>query len=165
MDDGILIRSNLVSGFETHVRFEAEKEAREKAEREAKLAAEAAERKRLDDEFKALHPNLCAYTYVGRYSFETYNPQYSGYCKVHFYEWSDVHRVPLEFSNYGSLYIFLDDSGLLLESFQVDELRKMRECFMCCVSGQKRIVLCESYEELVRELHKAEALGRVLAVV
>jgi hypothetical protein len=164
-DKVIEIRSNITSSV---IRFEAleeERKKREEEERKERWAREEAERKRIREEWAAKHPNMEKYTYCSAYNFETFNYEYGGYCKIHFYEWSDINSCPLKFNKYGWFYKFLDESGLWIQGDVNVRMKSFPHTFITCKPGSKDLIVCNSYEELKREFHLAENTAKVLAVV
>ena len=167
-DKVIEIRSNITSSV---IRFEAleeERKKREEEERKERWAREEAERKRIREEWQAKHPNLEKYTYCSAYNFETFNYEYGGYCKIHFYEWSNINSEPIIFHHYPYLYKFLDDCGIILNINDNTLIRAASTCFITCAPGTKNLIVdtnYDSFREKFEEAKKAAQLVEILAAV
>ena len=169
MSDNIIeIRSNITSSI---IRFEAleeERKKREEEERKAKWEREEAERKRIREEWQAKHPNMEKYTYCSQYNFDTFNYEYGGYCKIHFYEWSNINSEPIVFKYYPYLYKFLDDCGIILNVNDNTMIRASSTCFITCVPGKKDLIVDTNYDnfrEKFEEAKKAAQLVEILSAV
>lgn len=167
-DKVIEIRSNITSSV---IRFEAleeERKKREEEERKERWAREEAERKRMREEWAAKHPNMEKYTYCSAYNFETFNYEYGGYCKIHFYEWSNIDSEPIFFKYYPYLYKFLDDCGIILNANDNSLIRAASTCFITCAPGTKNLIVdtnYDSFREKFEEAKKAAQLVEILAAV
>lgn len=167
-DKVIEIRSNITSSV---IRFEAleeERKKREEEERKERWAREEAERKRMREEWAAKHPNMEKYTYCSAYNFETFNYEYGGYCKIHFYEWSNIDSEPIFFKYYPYLYKFLDDCGIILNVNDNSLIRASSTCFITCAPGTKNLIVdtnYDSFREKFEEAKKAAQLVEILAAV
>ena len=167
-DKVIEIRSNITSSV---IRFEAleeERKKREEEERKERWAREEAERKRMREEWAAKHPNMEKYTYCSAYNFETFNYEYGGYCKIHFYEWSNIDSEPIFFKYYPYLYKFLDDCGIILNVNDNTLIRAASTCFITCAPGTKNLIVdtnYDSFREKFEEAKKAAQLVEILAAV
>ena len=167
-DKVIEIRSNITSSV---IRFEAleeERKKREEEERKERWAREEAERKRMREEWAAKHPNMEKYTYCSAYNFETFNYEYGGYCKIHFYEWSNIDSEPIFFKYYPYLYKFLDDCGIILNVNDNTLIRAASTCFITCAPGTKNLIVdtnYDSFREKFEEAKKAAQLVDILAAV
>ena len=161
----IEIRSNINTAIVEIERLRIEREAREKAEREAKWEREAAERKRLTEEWQNTHRNLFKYTYASYYNKDNFNYDYGAYCKIHFYEWSNVDSEPIIFERYTRLYKFLDDCGLFIEEKDNNMIKPLASCYISCKPGTKDLIVCSTYGELKSKMDEAKTLANVLASV
>lgn len=167
-DKVIEIRSNITSSV---IRFEAleeERKKREEEERKERWAREEEERKRIREEWQAKHPNMEKYTYCSAYNFETFNYEYGGYCKIHFYEWSNIDSEPIIFRHYPYLYKFLDDCGIILNINDNTLIRAASNCFITCVPGKKDLIVDTNYDnfrEKFEEAKKAAQLVEILSAV
>lgn len=159
------IRSNINSSFVEIERLTREREEREKAERDAKWKREQEEREKLVSEWQAAHPNMNKYTYASYYNYSTFNFEFGTFCKIHFYEWSDITREPIMFKYYPQLYDFLDKCGLLLSNDDNNMIKPLASCYISCKPNSKDLLVCTTYEELKRKMHEAENLANVLAPV
>ena len=161
----IEIRSNITSSFAEIERKRVEREEREKAERDAKWEEERKERERKAEEWKQKHPNMHKYTYASHYNYENFNYEYGSYCKIHFYEWSNVDNAPIIFDRYPKLYNFLDECGLFIKEIDNDKIKPIASCYISCKPGSKELIVCTTYDELRRKMHEAQTLVNVLAPV
>lgn len=161
----IEIRSNINSAFSEIERLRLIREEREKKEREEKWEREAAERKRLTDEWQNTHPNLFKYTYASYYSKDTFNYDYGAFCRIHFYEWSNVDSQPIVFERYTRLYQFLDNCGLFIEQKDNEMIKPLASCFISCKPNSKELIVCATYDELKRKMHEAKMLASILEPV
>jgi hypothetical protein len=167
-DNVIEIRNNITSSI---IRFEAleeERRKREEEERKARWAREEEERKRIREEWQTKHPNMEKYTYCSAYNFETFNYEYGGYCKIHFYEWSNINSEPIIFNHYPYLYKFLDDCGIILNLNDNTLIRAASMCFITCVPGKKDLIVdtnYDSFREKFEEAKKATQLVEILSAV
>jgi hypothetical protein len=159
------IRSNISTTFLEMERLRVEREEREKKEREEKWNREQAERTKLIDAWNKSHPNIYKYTYASYYNKDSFNYDYGAYCKIHFYEWSDVNREPIIFERYTRLYKFLDDCGLFIEPEDDTKIKPIASCYISCKPGSKSLIVCTTYDELKRKMREAENLANVLAPV
>lgn len=160
----IEIRSNISPMVFAHMQAEEDRKAREEAERQARLEKEKLEREEKERRFKEEHPNLAAHTYISYSTYPTYNDSYSGYCKIHFYEWSEINSKPIEFTNYASFYKFLDECGLLFTPEQNQLIRPLSECFVVCKPNSGDMVVGKTYEEMCREYRLAENLVKMMTM-
>lgn len=152
MIDGlILVRSNVNHAMDRHIERVKIEEEKEKAAREARWEAERKERERLDEEFKLLHPNMCAHTYFNRFNELTFSYYYGGYCTINFYEWSDINRKPITWHYRPELYRFLDECGLLLNADEAEIVKNNSEVHIICKPNSKEL-LCSSSKELLNTL-------------
>lgn len=165
MDREIKIRSNINSSFIEIERLRIEREEREKAEREARWQKEREERERLENEWKETHKNLFKYTYCSYYCKDTFNYQYGGYCKIHFYEWSDVNKEPIVFNHYPELYRFLDECDLWIDEEQNNMIKPIASCYISCKPGSKELIVATTYDGLCQKMSEAKTLADVLSTV
>lgn len=157
----IQIHSNIGIAMERHMeRIKAEEEA-EKAKREAEWQKAREEREAREAAWKEKHPNLAKYTYCSSYSDNSYSPYYGGYCKIHFYEWSDLNSNPRTFDYYSPFYKFLDECELLLSSEQNAEIKPLSKCFVTCRRGCKELIVAPTYEGLVEKFNRPAVVTSV----
>ena len=157
IDKCIEIRSNLVNMMSRHeARVKADEEV-EKARKEAEWQKRREEREAREAEWKKSHPNLAKYSYCS--SDENYSPYYGGYCKIHFYEWSDLHATPKTFDYCSAFYKFLDECKLFITESQNAKMRPLSKCFITCKPGCKELLIGKDYDELVEEYNKCVSSG------
>jgi hypothetical protein len=166
MADNIFeIRSNINSSFDEIERLRIEREEREKKERDEKWRLEQAEREKKVSEWADKHPNMNKYTYATYYNYDNFNFEFGTYCKIHFYEWSDVNREPLIFERFPKLYDFLDRSGLFISEFDNSKVKPFASCYISCMPNSKDLIVCTTYKELKQKMHEAINLINVLKPV
>jgi hypothetical protein len=159
------IRSNINSSFAVIERLTKEREEREKAEREEKWKRDQEERERAAKEWQETHPNIFKYTYASYYNRENFNYDYGAYCKIHFYEWSNVESQPIVFERYTRLYKFLDDCGLFIKEDDNNKIKPIASCYIACKPGSKDLIVCTTYDELKKKVEEARTLANVIASV
>ena len=162
--DIIEIRSNINNTVDRLIQAEREREEREKAEREERLAMEREERERKEQEWKAAHPVLDKYTYIGYHNYETYSWK-GDLCKIRFYEWSDITREPITFDTTIPFYRFIDSCGIKYLEEDNNKMKANAESYMVCKPGCNELIVAPSYESLKSQFHMAKNLAKVLAVV
>ena len=166
MDNNVIeIRGNINSYLNELQRIAAEREEREKKEREEKWKRDEEERKRKAAEFESEHPNMSKYTYASHYNYATFNFDYGGYCKIHFYEWSDVYSEPRIFERYCRLYDFLDKCGIILNRDDDDRIKPLASCYITCKPGSKDLFVCTTYNELKEKVEESKKLATILSSV
>lgn len=159
------VRSNINTSFVEIERLAKEREEREKAERDAKWKRDQEEREQRAKEWEAKHPNMNKYTYASYYNFDNFNYDFGSYCKIHFYEWSDINREPIIFERYTRLYNFLDICGLFITEADNTMIKPLASCYISCKPGSKDLIVCTTYDELKRKMHETENLAKILAPV
>lgn len=142
------IRSNIVDGFIAHCKRIEIDEEREKQERAKRYEIERRERMERYEVWKKSHPNCSSYSYCSEYNFETLSDYCGGYCKIYFYEWSDINREPLLFDYYAKFYKFLDASELFINAEQNSKIKALNTCYITCKPNSKEIVICSTYDGL-----------------
>ncbi len=68
---------------------------------------------------------------------------------IHFYEWSDVNRKPLDFTSIPDFKAFCNKHGIKMEAWMDGSLRYMKECHAACKRGRPELVFRVSRELLV----------------
>ena len=157
----IKIRSNINATIDTIQRLEKEREEEEKRKRDEEYET----RQRLAKEWQDAHPNLFKYTYASYHNKDSMNYDYGPTCKIHFYEWSDIHREPIQFANFTRLYAFLDECGLFITSDDNSRIRSMAACYITCKPGCKDLIVCPTYEGLSCEFKKVQDTIQAIAAV
>ena len=142
----IVIHSNINKLMNYHIECLKADEEAEKRKRDEEFRKQREEREQREKKWKEEHPNLSKYTY---YTSDTYySPYYGGYCRINFYEWSDIHSTPKTFDYYSPFYKFLDESGLFITEQQNSIIKPLNKCFITCVPGGKELIVAKTYEEL-----------------
>lgn len=161
----IEIRSNITESVCRFVEAEALRLKREEEERKARWEREQKLREEETNKWKEEHPNLEKYTYCSYYCRNTFNYEYGGSCKIHFYEWSNINSEPIVFNYYPYFYRFLDECKILLSYDENCELKSVNSVFVTCKPGCKELIIGKTYDELRDKYNNILSLSNVLSSV
>jgi len=67
------------------------------------------------------------------------NEKYSGV--IYFYEWSDINRNPTMFYTIGAFDNFLRSSGIFIQEYQKDVIRKLGRVYITCKKGTHELLI------------------------
>ena len=153
----IIIRGNITHSINRYEQMAREREEREKAEREARWQKEREERDLKEAEWKNEHPILSKYTYMSYYNYETYS-WCGNYCKINFYEWSNINSTPKFFPYTTEFYRFLDKCKINLTDEQNTEIKNNYGCHIMCIPGTHDIIIGKDYEDLKSKLNLSKII-------
>ena len=67
---------------------------------------------------------------------------------IFFYEWSDVSREPIRYFSLSLFEKFLSESGLMLEPWQRDFIKRLDSVYITCRPGGKELIVRNGYDYL-----------------
>ena len=73
---------------------------------------------------------------------------------IHFYEWSDVNRVPKNFYTMEAFERFLMSSCIFMAAVQKEIIHNIYTCYIACKKGSKDLIIKHTYEELKKALEE-----------
>lgn len=71
---------------------------------------------------------------------------------IYFYEWSDLHLLPLEFYSINDFINFLDASNIIYSEGLIDVLRCGGEYHGCCYDGNNVLLLSDDINDLYTKM-------------
>ena len=67
---------------------------------------------------------------------------------IFFYEWSDVSRTPIRYFSLSLFEKFLSESGLMLEPWQRDFIKRLDTAYITCRPGGRELIVRNGYDYL-----------------
>ena len=106
----------------------------------------ANKRNKLKEDFKSYLEECNSVSYNNSYT------NYSDRCDLTFYEWSDLHLLPLEFYSINDFITFLDESNIIYSEGLIDVLRCGGEYHGCCYVGNNILLLSDDINDLYNKM-------------
>jgi hypothetical protein len=60
---------------------------------------------------------------------------------IYFYEWSDINRSPTMFYTIGAFDNFLKSSGIFIQEYQKDVIKKLSRAYITCKKGTHELLI------------------------